>query len=232
MQLVVSSAPISASQPTKYSGAARLVGGLVVVVGLSSTPLATPASQVCAGSVVCAALLFRRPSPRKLLRRAALALPMIASLLLPLALGGDIQRALLLGARAVCSLLLVLTFTHDLHPAQLPGALAALRLPAPLVAIMSTMVRQLAEIRAQGQRIALSRKLRGASGATIGAQAIAGLFASTARRADRVELAVRLRGASPLPVNPEAIGSKDLLLLAFSLLLALAPLATRTAWPG
>lgn len=224
--------PHSTGRPrhsSAHSVAARLVSAAIAVTGLASVPLDTWEALVGVALVVPLALWFHRPPLGRMARRSALALPMIAGLLVPLALGGDVLRAGALGARALCSLVTVLAFTISIHPVELPAALTALHFPQPLVLILSSMTRQLSAIGSQAQRISLSRKLRGATGAGISAEALAGLLASTARRADRVELAMRLRGSGSHRAEKDLVSSRDIPLLLFGCALALLPQIIRFA---
>lgn len=202
---------------------AQLLGAMVAVLGIATVPLDLASSRYTVLGTTLIALCVLHPPPRRLIRRSLLALPMLAGLLLPLALTGAQERAVHLAVRAICSLLTVLSFTCRLDTLELPQAFAHLGLPSPLITILTNVVRQAAAIREQGQRIVLARKLRGANGNVVSAEILASLLTSTARRADRIELAMKLRGASNCPPPSISFTSQNWLRLAFGGLIGGCP---------
>jgi cobalt/nickel transport system permease protein len=169
---------------------------LLLVVGIATARVDSPKALAAAGLVSLVLVLWLRPEPRQLLRRALMVLPLLAALVLPLALTGQTERALALTARAVAALVTTLTFAASLDTTELPEALSALGFPRVLVALLASMLRQAGAVASQAQRIVRARRLRGARGSNVSAEVLASLLTKTAERAGRVELSMRLRGVN------------------------------------
>ena len=205
------------------SPAARVLGCAVLVTAISTAPLRSRDALVACACATVAVLCVTRAAPLALLKRSVLAVPLLATLVLPMWLVGQAGHAFELGLRALLALITALSFAATLSIVELPAALSNLGLPRALVLVLGTMLRQAGAVQAQGQRILLARKLRGAKGGAVSAEVLASLLASTSERAERVELAMRLRGADlATPKAGRGLGPPDLPLLLASACAAVA----------
>ncbi len=205
------------------SPAARVLGCTVLVTGISTAPLRSRDALVASACATLVVLLITRAAPLELLKRSLVAVPVLAALVLPVLLAGHARHAFELGFRAMLALITALSFAATLSIIDLPSALSSLGLPRPLARMLGTMLRQAGAVQAQGQRILLARKLRGAKGGAMSAEVLASLLTSTAERAERVELAMRLRGADlATPKAGQGLGPRDLPLLLASSCAAIA----------
>lgn len=218
------------------SPAARTLCSALLVVAVGTRPH-SPASQLAALAVTAGALALTRPNPRLLLRHALIPLTMIAGLIAPLLLAGDLRRALQVGERATLAVTIALAFSQALSLAEIPGALRSLGAPAPFAAVLATMSRQISTLTERGRRIVLARRLRGARGLSASGDAVAALLHVSTLRAERIELAMQLRGYDPAAAagrcrlrwtDAPVLGSA----LGCALLCHLAPwLTAPTGWP-
>jgi cobalt/nickel transport system permease protein len=200
-----------------------VLGCVVLVTGISTAPLRSRDALVASACVALAVLFFTRAAPLALVKRSLVAVPLLAALVLPVMLAGQAQHAVELGLRAMLALITALSFAATLSSIELPAALTNLGLPQPLARMLGTMLRQAGAVQAQGQRILLARKLRGAKGGAMSAEVLASLLTSTAERAERVELAMRLRGADLATLKAgQGLGPRDLPLLLASSCAAIA----------
>ncbi len=202
------------------SPAARLLSALVIVTALATLPLAAPAGLLGAGIIVIALLSSVRPRWGVLGKRLLPALLMIAALVMPLLLSGNGTRAAAVSARAALAVLAALAFAETLRPEELGAALRALRVPPALAEVVGALLRQLEALGGEARSIALARRLRGAHGPALSADALATLLIRAHDRAERTELAQRLRG-----FGAEAATQKARLRRGDGALLALSGLA-------
>jgi energy-coupling factor transporter transmembrane protein EcfT len=200
-----------------------VLGCAVLVTAISTAPLRSRDALVACAFATLAVLCVTRAAPVELLKRSLVAVPLLATLVLPVLLAGQASHAFELGVRAMLALITALSFATTLSTIELPAALTSLKLPRPLVHMLGTMLRQAGAVQAQGQRILLARKLRGAKGGAMSAEVLASLLTSTAERAERVELAMRLRGADlATPKAGQGLALRDLPLLLASSCAAIA----------
>lgn len=214
---------------SRYTPAALVLSAILVVTSLALTPLRAVALASSAAIAVASAGLLVSDW-LGLGRRLLLATPMLAALLLPLAAGGAAERAGLTAGRALAALTCAMSMFSLVHERELSGALRGLGLPAALGAVLSAMLRQASQVRREGRRLVLARRLRGASGGWVSARVLAALLDRTRQRADRVDLALRLRGADQGQQRPQPPKRADVPLLLMSALVAALPhLAARWA---
>lgn len=191
------------------TAAARLLVGLVCVVAIATAPLAR-LNLLAAWTVAAAAFALAGLRGRLLARRLLPAIPVLLALLLPLAIAGDRTRAGLTAVRALAALVCALSMSTALSRADLAGALRGLGLPQTLAALLTSLLRQLGAIQAEGRRMLLARELRGAVGLRLGANTLGRLLARTQARAERVDLAQRLRsGGVAISDRPIALQLRD-----------------------
>lgn len=173
---------------------ARVLSALMVTAAIASLPSMT--GYVALGVLGCAvgAACFAKPNFKRLSLRLGAALGMVAALLLPFLLAGDVERAMKLGLRALGAATVALTFTSRLSGTDLAHALGALRAPVALVEVIEGLASQLDTLRSTAKRISLARQLRGARGVTGSISVLPELLVRSAERAERLGLARRLRG--------------------------------------
>lgn len=173
---------------------ARVLAALVVTAAIATLPSMT--GSVALGVLACAAgaACFAKPDFKRLSLRLGAALGMVAALLLPFLLVGDIDRAMKLGLRALGAATVALTFTSRLSGTELAYALGALRAPVALVEVIEGLASQLDTLRSTARRILLARRLRGAQGLSGTISVLPELLVRSAERAERLGLARRLRG--------------------------------------
>ncbi len=176
------------------SSAARIL----VLVGLTSAVATLPAPSLrslgAAALGLLALLCLIRPDFAKLLRRALVGFAIVIVFMLPLLVAGQSEQAMLLGARSLLALSVALTLADTLALAEVGPALAALGVPCKLASVVAAALTQVGLLRETGERIALARRLRGASGVSVGPDVVAALLARSAERAERMSLAADLRG--------------------------------------
>ena len=211
---------------TTPSVAARLVGAVLLAMGLATAPLTEPAALFAALAVVAAVLAIARPRISTLLSRGLLALFAIVALALPIALS-DPMRGASIAIRATLATTAVLAITSSIPFARLGPALAALGLPRGFSAVVTTLLRQLGSLGSEARRLQLARTLRGASGRALSGELVAALLTRSAARAERAELAMRLRGYDERQKLPgtSLVASDGALLCSAALAAALVHLA-------
>jgi energy-coupling factor transporter transmembrane protein EcfT len=169
---------------------------LILLVAVATVPLGQTALYACL-SVAFLVILATRPVPRTFVIRALGALFLTCAFVAPIALGEHPRQALLVGARAGSAIVIALCFAAELRATEVASALYALRLPALLVMVVETMLRQLGSIKHIAERVVLARRLRGARGSAFSGEVLSALFILSADRAERVALGMRLRGYGP-----------------------------------
>lgn len=205
---------------------ARVLAALVVTAAIATLPSMT--GSVALGVLACAAgaACFAKPDFKRLSLRLGAALGMVAALLLPFLLVGDIDRAMKLGLRALGAATVALTFTSRLSGTELAYALGALRAPVALVEVIEGLASQLDTLRSTARRILLARRLRGAQGLSGTISVLPELLVRSAERAERLGLARRLRGFDHAQLKSkfqrQDVGPLLLALLGATLLHALA----------
>lgn len=223
----------------------RLTFGFAALVLIA--PLHRPAPAAAALAAVLALHLgLRRPLPwRRLLHLEAFLLLLLLSL--PLTIPGTpilqigplsasqegLARAGIIAAKVSASVLFLTLLFAATDPAELGTALRTLRLPEPLVRILTGVLRYLGLIRAEMRRLQEAMRLRAfrpgsnrhtwrSYGNLIGMTLLRAIH-----RADRIEEAMRLRGysgrflaqAPPRPARSDWIAGLCLLATAATLLL-------------
>jgi energy-coupling factor transporter transmembrane protein EcfT len=212
---------VTSAASRRISPPGRLLAAVVLVAGIATSPVAkSRAALAMALTTVALTLLWARPRPRWLLRRAAAALLAVATLVVPFLLADSAGRAREVALRASLALLLTLAVASTLRLAELPNALVSLRLPRELASTVHALLWQLEHVADEGRRLVLARRLRGARSA-YGAEVLSEMLTRTAARAERVELAVALRGGSSLGPRKK-LGTLDLVAVAACLALAMA----------
>jgi energy-coupling factor transporter transmembrane protein EcfT len=205
-----------------FSAPARL---LVLLLWTTAVATLRPDARSSLGALAAAALVATgvgRPRARWLAARIAVASLGVVGLALPFVFAGDAGRALALAARAFFCVWVALALASSIALAELPGAMRALGAPVSLAATVYALFWQMENVTAEGRRLVLARRLRGATGG-FGPDVLALLFVRTARRAERVDLALRLRGATARSLAPRAqLGLRDLPVVAIALALAIA----------
>lgn len=176
------------------SPAARLLTGVLLVAAIATAPLGSLRALSISTALLVTILLAAQPRLRPLAKRALPAVLVIVALVLPLVIAGQTTQALAMGARASLAVGVALAVAATLQLDELPGALAALGVPTALARVVETMLRQLSSVQAEGRRIVLARRLRGARGFGVGPEVLSALLVKTSARAERAELAMRLRG--------------------------------------
>ncbi len=205
---------------SSISPAGRLLGATLLVVAMATA--APSAAALCvAGAMALLALLAARPRARVLRARGGVAAGAIAAAVLPFLIAGDVERALLLAARAAAAVTVAIAVGATLKENDLAPALAALGIPGALTRVVATMARQLGSITDEGRRLLLARKLRGSRGSAVGVEVISTLLLRAAARAERVDLAERLRGGPP-PTRRARLRLADAPFLIACVALALA----------
>jgi energy-coupling factor transporter transmembrane protein EcfT len=190
---------------------------VTLVAGVATVNPGSPAIRIAVPALALFVLSLTRPDRRVLARRTLVAFGAILAVCLPFVLVGDFVRALELGGRAAAATLIALAFAATLPLEELPGALRALGLPADFASTVHGMLWQLGNIRAEGRRLVLARKLRGARG-VVGPEILAELLVRTTARAERVDLAMQLRGAhSALAARRVGLGARDFVGIAIAL---------------
>lgn len=184
----------------RYTAAARLLVGLCCGVSVATAPL-QQTSLLASWAVAGGCFAFTGLQGRLLARRLLPAIPVLFALLLPLALAGDRGRAGLTAVRALAALACALSISTALPRGDLPGALRGLGLPQTLAALLTSLLRQVGAIQAEGKRMLLARELRGAGGLRLSADTLGRLLARTQARAERVDLAQRLRSGGLAIIN-------------------------------
>ncbi len=210
-------APIShAGAPLRRvaSPAGRLLSGVLLVAAIATAPLGSPRALSISAALLVSMLLAAQPRLRPLAHRALPAVLVIAALVLPLLIAGQTTQAIAMGARATLAVGVALAVAASLQLDELAGALGALGVPTVLARVVETMLRQVSSVQAEGRRIVLARRLRGARGFGVGPDVLSALLIRTSARAERADLAMRLRGYNSAAAKKRAqLGLRDVPLL-------------------
>jgi hypothetical protein len=174
--------------------AGRVLCALIVVAALATAPLGSLATSLSALTLTALVLMAARPGLKALGRGLLAALLVIVALMVPFLAVGRGDHAVALSTRAIPAVLAAIAFASTFRAEELGAALYALRVPPVLANVVATLLRQLEAIRGEAQTIGLARRLRGARGPALGADAVAMLLIRVAERAERAELAQQLRG--------------------------------------
>jgi energy-coupling factor transporter transmembrane protein EcfT len=166
----------------------------VLVTGIATAPLRAPA--VTAAALVALGATVASGGLRRVARAAPAAVLFATATTLPIAWARGLEAALFTAVRAACAIATAVAVAGAIPRERLGPALRGIGVPAALAAVVAAALRQMAELREEGQRLLLARRLRGRAGYKGGANLVGVLFLRAARRAERVELALRLRGAS------------------------------------
>ena len=176
--------------------AARLSGGVILAVALATAPPSTIGLGVaCAFFLVV--LLWAKPPTRRWQKRLVIALVGSSAMLAPFALGGGWSGVAPILLRTSTAIVAAVATSLTLAGEDLGGAFATLRAPRALTTVIVHTVGQLGALADEGQRLALARKLRGASGTGANLELLSTLLIQSAARGQRRALAVELRGAPP-----------------------------------
>lgn len=229
----------------------KLVGLLAFVVLVVSVPSRAHTVLGFLLALAVLVLLSTRVPPRHLLPRLAVETPFaVFALVLPFVAVGPrvdlgpfwvseagLEAAIALLLKGTCGVVAAVTFAVSTRPRDLVRALQHLRVPDPLVLIVSFMVRYVDVVGDQMRRMKVARESRGfrprsvRSWGPIAASAGA-LFIRSYERGERVHLAMVSRGWSGrLPVTQDlrANGAQWGVALAPAVVALLASVAVRAA---
>ncbi len=156
------------------------------------SPLTRPRALGAIGMVVVAVVFATRP-PMRIWSRGVVGLFGVVAVAMPI-VWSDPERALWLALRATLALGAAIAIGSTIPSASLGPALSSLGLPRGVAAVISTLLRQIDLLIAEGRRLTLARRLRGATGLGASTELFAALLVKSSQRAERVELALRLRG--------------------------------------
>jgi energy-coupling factor transporter transmembrane protein EcfT len=212
---------VSLARPSSPAARILLLVGSTAAVATLRSP--TPRSLALAALALCALLLLVRPEFARLARRALFGVGIVLVFTLPLLAVGQSQQAALLGTRSLLALGVALTLADTLALGEVGSGLAALGVPCKLASVVASALTQMGLLRDTGERIALARKLRGATGAGVGPDVVAALLVRSAERAERMSLAADLRGRDIRRAARQArLVPHDAIVLAPALLGAIA----------
>ncbi len=176
--------------------AARLGGGVILAVALATAPPSFLGFGVACAFFV-SVLAWAKPPARRWQRRLAVALIGSGAMLAPFALGGGWSGVAPVLLRSSSAIVTAVATSLTLAGEDLGSAFATLRAPRALTTVIVHTVGQLGALVDEGQRLALARKLRGASGTGANLELLSTLLIQSAARGQRRALAVELRGAPP-----------------------------------
>jgi cobalt/nickel transport system permease protein len=230
---------------------AKLVGLVAFVVLVVSVPPEAPSALLGLLLVAAAALASTRVPPRHLLPRLAVETPFaVFAVVLPfVAVGPRVElgpfrvseaglaAAVALLLKGTCGVVAAVTFAVTTRPRDLVRALQHLRVPDPLVLIVSFMVRYVDVVGDQMRRMRVARASRGFTPRSLRAwpalaASTGALFIRSYERGERVHLAMVSRGWSGrLPVTHElsATPAQWTVALAPALVAAVVTVAVRAA---
>lgn len=180
---------------THIAPSGRLLCAVLLVAGFATAPPVWP-SLVVSGLVATTLVVISGGSRRVL--AVVLPVALMASVaVLPLAVNGSALLAARIAVRAVVSTAAAVAVLGGMKVGEIHGALITMGAPRALAATVESSLRQLSELRDQGKRLVLARRLRGPMHVRGGALLLGAWLARTADRAARVELSMALRGYSP-----------------------------------
>jgi cobalt/nickel transport system permease protein len=164
-------------------------------------------------------------------RAGLVAASTVVLLLVPAFFRDGLLRASLLAGRALLCVTTVMAISATVPIEDLGPALRGLGVPAPLSAVVSATLTQLAVLRSEGERMLLARRLRGQAGYGDVAALLGALLVRAAGRAEKRALAAELRGFAPESAVAKArLSLPDVpLVLAAAIAGAVVHLAGR--WP-
>lgn len=226
---------------------AKLVGLLAFVLLVVSVPRDAHAALAGLLTVAVAVLASTRVSPRFLLPRLAVEVPFaVFAVVLPFVAVGPrvdvgpfrvsqpgLDAALALLLTGTCGVVAAVAFAVTTRPRDLVGALQHLRVPDPLVLIVSFMVRYVDVVTDEMRRMKVARESRGFTARSLRswpplAASTGALFIRSYERGERVHLAMVSRGwAGRLPVTRELTATPSQWAVA---LLPAAVAAVVSAW--
>lgn len=205
---------------------AKLVGAVALAAAVVSVPARAWPLFIAVFALVVALVTTARVGARWVAARAAVLVPflVLAALLPFVALGERLHigwavvsreglvAAGLLAARSVVALGIALCLVASTTAADLTEGLARLRLPAPLVLVLSLMVRYLGVVTDDVRRMAVARASRGGGRGIAGtwvvtASGVGRLFVRSYERGERVHLAMVSRGYDGTPPATTRPGS-------------------------
>jgi cobalt/nickel transport system permease protein len=230
---------------------AKLVGLTAFVLGVASVP---PTARAALGLLVMVALVVlvsTKVSARHLLRRMVVELPFVVfAVVLPFVASGPridigalvvsrpgVDAAVALLLKGTCGAAVAVAFAVTTQPRDFLRALEELRVPAPLVAIASFMVRYVAVVSDQMRRMRVARESRAFVARSPRswrwlAAAVGALFIRSYERGERVHLAMLSRGWSgrfPVTDRVRATSAQWALACAPALLAGLISAGVRLA---
>ena len=193
---------------------------VVALVALALVAVAVPRGRWAAFAALAVLLVavvaLARLPVLLVLRRLAVEAPFaVFALLLPFVAAGPQVRVLGVGvsgpglvdagtllARATLGVLAAVVLASTTSARDLLGGLARLRLPAPLLSVLTFMLRYAAVVADDLRRVRIAREARGASGDRLrhlGAVAagVGSVFVRTYERGERVHRAMLARGHRP-----------------------------------
>lgn len=204
---------------------AKLVGAVAFSAAVVSVPPHAWPLFAVAAALIGVLLASARVRLGWVLTRGAVIVPfLILAVLLPfVALGERVQwgpvdvssvglvAAGMLLARAVVALGIALVLAAYTTAADLTEGLARLRVPAPLVLVLSLLVRYVGVVTADVRRMAVARAARGDGRGLLGiwvatAAGVGRLFVRSYERGERVHLAMVSRGYEGTP--PATVGPR------------------------
>ncbi len=201
------------------SPVARITCLVVLAAGIATAPLGSSSSRWALALLLLALLLITRPRFSWLARRLGPALLALGALLVPLALSMDLARVVVIALRAVGAALASACLASTIPLRELGPALVAVGTPRSLASAVHTLLWQLDHVGAEGRRLMLARRLRGAE--RFGPEVLSQLLVRTAARAERVDLAMRLRSADGAP-EASRFGAVDALVCLSALAVVVA----------
>lgn len=207
----------------------RLLCAVLLVAGFATAPPVWRSLEI--SGLISTILVVTSGRSRRALAVVFPVALMTSVAVLPLAVNDGASLAARIAVRAVISSAAAVAVLGGTRLGEFHGALIAMGAPRALAATVESSLRQLSELKEQGRRLVLARRLRGPVHARDGALLLGAWFARTADRAARVELSMALRGYSPeRALHASRLGRADVI-AAFSCVLAgLAAHAAGHAW--
>lgn len=180
------------SSPLHARDARAKIGVLLVLLVAISTSSSETCSYACAALLAIAIGIARLPLLR-LLERAAVLLPFIATFTLITWWSGQPARALAVFEKSLLSGIAALVLIATTPVNDLLHGLESLAVPRPLILVIQFLYRYLFVLSEQAQHMRMAARARG-SRFHSAASAIGVLFARSWERADGIYLAMLARG--------------------------------------